>query len=124
MDKILLLENEEMSAMLLSMMLAESGYEVKKASTIAEARLIISTKFIPDLLISDWRIEDEITADVFAHELSNINPEVIIIFISGMEADEIKKCSSGLNVASIFTKPADFDDVLKVVQQLFNASVN
>jgi len=116
MAKILLVEDDEISSLVISTVLGSEGYEVAKAANYEEA-IDAAAASTPELLISDWRLDGQRTGHDIAIELSRLHNKLRIVFISGFEPEEIRKAATGLNVVAVLGKPCDFDEVLAIVQK-------
>ena len=118
MEKILLVEDDEISALVISTVLSEAGYEVVCAAQYEKA-VEIGTTMRPELLISDWRLGDGHTGNEVARELTRHIPNLGVIFISGVDAVEISIECRDLRVLAILAKPCDFEEVVCLVQKFF-----
>ncbi|MBN8547878.1 MAG: response regulator [Deltaproteobacteria bacterium] len=116
MPKILLVEDDEISSLVLSSILEDGGYEVRKAADFAAA-IASGTSEPPQLLITDWKLDGIHTGKDVAEALSQSNPSLKVIFISGRERDDIVAETQNLNVVAVISKPCDFDEVLAVSQK-------
>lgn len=115
MAHILLVEDDEISSLVLSTILSEEQFSVAKASDYTSA-LEAATERAPDLLISDWRLDGHRTGADVARDLHKRNERLKVIFISGIERDRIEAETVGLNVAAILAKPCDFDEVVALAK--------
>lgn len=118
MPKILLVEDEEISALVMLSVLSDAGYAVTKAAGYNEA-LDAAAIDAPDLLITDWRLDDGFTGNDIATELSKRNPALHVIFISGLESQEIRNNAQHLKLLAVIEKPCDFDEVVALVKRNF-----
>lgn len=116
MSRLLLVEDDEVSALVLATVLTEEQFLVSKASDYAEA-LHCAAEHPPKLLITDWKLDGVHTGLQIARELQERDPQLKIIFISGLEPADIRSESRDLNVAAVLTKPCDFDEVVAVVRK-------
>lgn len=113
---ILILEDEPLIRLLLSSQLEKVGALVAETDQCAEAlRMIRSTRF--DLAIMDYRLPDGCGLDL----VRTLRAEAIalpVIMLSG-EADRIPaEAGEDLNLAAIFSKPPDIEQILTLVRQI------
>ena len=119
MARILIIEDDAAFRRMLTLMLRKAGYDVLEAAEGNEGILIYG-KYLVDLVITDvFMPEKEGIQTVM--ELKEINPEVIIIAISGggsPERLEYLKNIKEFGAHKTFEKPFDMKDFLATVEDL------
>ena len=110
--KILIIE-DDLDASLALEYLLNDGNEVFKANNAREA-LEIGFRIQPDLIVSDWDLNDEIDGVEVCKRLSERHT-CVIIFVSGSPLDELKKVSEALAPLHVLTKPIDTENLLRII---------
>jgi two-component system, chemotaxis family, CheB/CheR fusion protein len=116
---ILIVEDHENTATVMSKLLKRSGHEVVTASTVRQAmQLLHSTPL--DLLVSDLGLPDGNGFEVMT-ELSKISDaKGIAISGYGMEEDVERSCRAGFSAH--LTKPIDVQKLQETIQQVTAAA--
>lgn len=81
-----------------------------------------ATAMAPDLLITDWLLKDGTDGLGLARNLRQVQPELSIIFITGMPERELRNEVTKLGQAHIFEKPLDLDRLLPLVTSLVGSA--
>ena len=113
--RILLVEDHQDSADMLSQLLTLHDYEVVVASTIEGGALAAASREF-DLLISDIRLPDGSGLDLMRRLQSNQN--IRGIAISGFGTDEDRQRSREAGYGMHLTKPVDFNRLLEAIEQV------
>lgn len=106
--KILIVDDEHLSAMVMDIFLRERGYDVRMASTAEEALRIAET-FTPDLLLTDYLLGDGMTGVELAASLEPRNPELETFVLTGLPPEELEEATGHLARGRLFVKPVDLD---------------
>lgn len=117
MHKILVVDDEQASAMFLALSLSHEGYDVRSCMDGFEAVETIK-EFRPDLLITDWVLQNEIDGIAVAQQALSELPALRIIFISGLPSEELARELPDLGEVEIFEKPTDLDEVIAKVKEM------
>lgn len=118
MKRILVVDDDAISAMFIATFLEEEGFDVKYAVKAADA-LIITKEFKPEVLITDWRLKDKISGIELAETISMSVGDSInffVIFITGMTGEALSPLRNKFPDSPILVKPFDEDDLLKLVK--------
>jgi len=118
MKQILLVEDEEMLVNVLSTVLEEEGFIVRK-STSAEEALELLPGFDPDLIISDVKL-DKIDGFAMLENLRTAKRDfnVPFIYLTALDDRSSQQRAHELGAAAYMTKPFDVDDLVKLVKQI------
>lgn len=118
MPKILIVDDEVISTVVLGEALTEAGYEVKTALT-ADEGITIGLDFKPHLLISDWKLKDKIDGCEVARTIQAENKDMKVILFSGSSSEELAEEAKDISVFSIMEKPCDINDMMIKVEEAF-----
>lgn len=80
--QLLIVEDEPLVATLLSDLLAQQGFDVRKATSAAQARSIIRDEFDPDCALIDIHLGDGPTGLHLGHILHKVHPHIGLIFLT------------------------------------------
>jgi DNA-binding response OmpR family regulator len=114
MARLLLLDDDPSCLGFLSRLLGRDGHEVRTASSSREA-LEIGASFEPQILVSDWLLDRERSGLETARELIARLPRMAIVFVSGLDPDDLCDQVAGLPVRSILQKPIDFAELRRCI---------
>jgi DNA-binding response OmpR family regulator len=107
MTRLLLLDDDPSTLGFLALMLGRDGYDVRTATSGSQA-VEIGASFEPHILIADWLLGQDGSGLEAARDLIARLPRLAIVFVSGLEPEELSVQSAGLPVRSILQKPLDF----------------
>ncbi len=102
--RILLVEDDEMYRLALSQSLADAGYAVTAVAGSSAAIGIVEA-VRPDLVISDWMLQDSLHGLELIQALRDEGIGCPVILISGYPSVSLEKQARDLGVASILAKP-------------------
>jgi DNA-binding response OmpR family regulator len=108
MGTAIILEDDALSAMALSLLLEDRGFSAHSALNATSAfELLEQVK--PDLLIADWSLGGQgVSLDV-ARYVRSKNPRAQIIFVSGHPAEVVREATASLAPCRVFQKPLNYD---------------
>lgn len=104
----LILEDDVLLAMAMSVLLQDGGYLTHIAHNI-ESALELAHRELPDLLIADWNVNGEGSSLYVAEVVRRNNGHARIIFVSGYPAEEIRKATAPAEPCAVYQKPLNFD---------------
>lgn len=102
--KILIIEDDIMSAAVLEQLLAYQ-HEVKVSHSAQEA-ICLGVECKPDLIISDWDLDDELDGVTVCKKILESH-KTNIIFVSGSSLERLQKVAENLAPLHILNKPID-----------------
>lgn len=115
MTKLLIVDDEAISALTLSRYLSDNNYEVRTAGSGREA-MRIAEEYLPDILLSDWKLQDEIDGLELVRRLSLLNENMKSIIISGLFAEDVPDDGTHDRIFKFLNKPCSISQVLSTVQ--------
>ncbi len=114
MKKILVVDDEGVCTLYLSLALQDEGFQVESALK-ADQAIEIGTAFQPDYLITDWMLKDGKTGVDVARALKQINPQLHVVFITGMSKEMLDKQTEGLHYDAVLVKPVELTQILDIL---------
>ncbi len=118
---VLIVEDEAMTAMFMKAMLIRQGYNVLKCISTGEAAVDFAIKFKPDLVLMDIRLAGKMDGIEAAELILADSAETIqFVFTTGYSDIEIKEKAMDLNPLGFFTKPVNFEELVKLVESFFS----
>jgi two-component system, cell cycle response regulator CpdR len=119
MAMILIVEDDPVTARLLTLLLKNDGHDVKTVAT-AEDAIESGHQVHPDMVVTDWLLQSEKDGIDVARALHADNPEIKILFVTGLPTDQLRKRTRDLPLVEIFEKPLDLDILLETVRREFH----
>ena len=110
MAKVLIADDEELAARTLGMFLSDRGHSVETATDGPQAMNLLE-RFLPDFLIADYLLGDEIKGTDVARSLQVKKPDAQVLLVTGFPADMVKNDARGIGHLRVITKPVDLDEV-------------
>lgn len=114
MQKVLVVDDELISSMVLSHTLSAEGFEVRTAAS-GEDAIKIGLDFRPDVLVSDWKLSKAADGIEVARALQAHHPKIQIILCSGFPSNEIESRSGDIRVFKILEKPCGAKEISTLV---------
>lgn len=108
MGKILIVDDEPLSARVLQVFFGERGHEAAVAESGLEA-LETSKTLQPDVLITDFLLDEGMQGDDVVAELRKLRPELVVFVLSGMPPEDLRPRLPP--DTHLLTKPVDLDDL-------------
>ena len=117
-NRILCVEDDEDSSLMMKVLLGQWNYEVTLARTAADGfRLLQSESF--DLCFLDTNLPDVSGLELCEH-VCEFAEHVPIVFISGRAYESDKKRGLQAGAVAYLTKPLDFDLLKETMARLIN----
>ena len=116
MARILVVDDEELSAEILGMFLEDEGHEVRVASDAGTAQELIDS-FKPEILIADYLLKEEVSGADLALRARKRDADAEIVLVSGLpraHLDTMRPLIPGMHA---LTKPLDLDDITDLIQR-------
>ncbi len=121
--KVLLVDDEPAYRDSLGHILSQEGYEVRTASS-GKSAMGLMPEFLPDILIVDWMLRDEMDGVQVAHGLRATNPELKTIFITGYRTSRLESQMREVPFAQSLNKPFSLDVFLEAVRTAATGAVS
>jgi CheY-like chemotaxis protein len=106
MARILVVDDESLSATVMQMFLSDLGHTVETAASYDEA-LEVSDRFAPQVLITDQLLGTHCTGLDLARRLREGLPTLHAFVVTGLPRDQV----GGDGSVRVFTKPVDLDAI-------------
>lgn len=114
MKRVLVVDDEPLSATVIEMFLSDRGHPVSVAHSGTEAEQVAAA-FSPEVLLTDYRLGDMSAAELI-RRLRAINPSLRAIVLTGMPPDQVLQGLAGLGEVDVFTKPTELDEIAEAVE--------
>ncbi len=116
MIQILLVEDENKLCHYLSLLCETEGMKVVSCSSGKEA-IEIAKKLIPDVLVTDWLLKDEIDGLALSREIRKIHSHLKTVLITGLPIEDLKRQAKDDPIFAFVPKPFDFTDLSQVIKK-------
>ena len=115
-NELLFVDDEPSIRLTLPPILQERGFQVQIAASVSEALTAIKAhKF--DVLLSDINIDRESDGFTVVHAMREANPDCVTVLLTGYPAFETAVRSIRAEVDDYFTKPADLDAIISIIDR-------
>lgn len=119
MARVLIVDDDPVCTMFLSRFLAKDGHEVK-TTTRGDEAIRVGREWCPDVLVADWLLKSEhdgvdVARGVYAH-----CPNIRIVFMTGLPADQLQESLEGLPVLRVLEKPLQVDGLLAEIRSVLH----
>jgi DNA-binding response OmpR family regulator len=119
--RILVVEDDTAFAELVQLELASSGYHVRVARSVGEARQILRDDTHPHLIVSDIRMPGGLGFELLWCERADA-VRVPVVLMSGFPTPEFREFAEAAG-AAFLAKPFSFDQLLALVRNVLNKPV-
>ncbi len=116
-SKILIVEDQAVPREVLTRILARDGYEVQSAASAREA-LEVGPHFKPDLLLTDWLLQENVNGLHVAESMRAALPNLSVIFLTGLPIEKLTEQARHMQPCKFIEKPCDFDELLREIRQM------
>lgn len=116
MSKILVIDDEPGYLLNLRMILEGDGHQVETAET-GDSALEIGGRFVPDVLLTDWKLKGRLTGLDVARKLRTGNARLVTIVMTGYLAESLNGDTADFPNLRILEKPFHSEAVKAVVRQ-------
>ncbi len=113
--KVLLVDDEPSYRDSLGHILSHENCQVRTASS-AKAAMDVTREFVPDILIVDWMLRDEMDGVQVAQNVRSLNPNLKTIFITGYRTSRLEDQMREVPFAQFLSKPFSLDDFLEAIR--------
>lgn len=118
--KVLLVDDEQRYRDSLRSVLERAGHDVLCAGSGREA-IDRGVDALPDLLISDWMLCDDLHGLHVSEALQELSPSMRTILMTGYASDDLRTDAARLGVAQFLEKPFHLDQLEDAVTQCSRA---
>lgn len=115
--KILIVEDEVLTAIVMKKKLENAGYQVAQSVTTGEDAVLTVKEMTIDIVLMDIRLAGEIDGIEAATKIQNLR-EIPIIFLTGYNDTETKKRANALEPLAILIKPVEMTDVVNILERI------
>jgi two-component system, response regulator PdtaR len=113
--KILIVEDEAITAMYLQMRLKKLSYNVVKPVGSGESAIQIAHKESPNFILMDIGLAGKLDGIQTAREILQFS-DAYIIFMSGYNDDELREKVNLLKPSSFLLKPIGVNDIVGIIE--------
>lgn len=115
--KILIVEDEAISAMLLKRLLSRMGHDPVASTARGEQVLELVTTYDPDLVLMDISLAGEMTGIEAAVQLRTVSAAGVV-FTTGYDTDEIRHQALSVPRSLFLTKPIIESELMTAIDAL------
>lgn len=115
--RVLVVENDNLSATILSLLLEELGHDVRTV-TDGEAAVVAGREFRPDVLLCDLRLEGSVDGFDVARRFAD-DPDlsgVARFVVSALDRREVHELDRDGRFEAVLTKPAGADELQELIE--------
>ena len=116
MAKILIVDDDDSCRDASRVLLCGEGFEVQTAADGREA-LDLATRFVPDVLLVDWMLQDHMDGLEVARALRSTAPQMRALVITGYLSAELEERIAEFPFARYLTKPLPPGDLITAVRK-------
>lgn len=106
--KILIVEDEVLSALSLQLILKTMGHDMAQITTTGEEAILLAGKEHPDVVLMDIDIDGDIDG-IQAAEKIRLEFGIPVIFMTGYSDEEMIEKAKDVNPLAILSKPLDIN---------------
>lgn len=117
--KILLVEDEVISAMLMKAALKTMGYEIANHVTTGEKAIETAKSDYPDVILMDIRLADKIDGIEAAIAIKS-EIDIPVVYVTGYDDASIRERASKTNPLAFLTKPLSVLKLKKILDESFS----
>lgn len=118
-QSVLVIEDDEALAGVLKTFLEAEGWQVKCAGTAAEARRVVASEAVFDLVLADYLLPDADGLTVF-EEIQQRSPMTKVMLMTGVRDMEVAARAFKQGAADLISKPFRLNDLEKRISQLMD----
>jgi len=116
MSKILIVDDEPVYRRQLEIALLSKGNEIRTASSGREA-IDVGVRYRPDVLVTDWMLQDHIHGLHVARVLHAIAPGIGTILITGFPSDDLRAGADKTSVLEFIEKPFSLERIEGAIEK-------
>ena len=119
MKKLLIIEDDVDTLNALKKFFERKKYNVE-IGTNAEQVSEVVKKFTPDIIISDWMLQDSTNGVAIVKQLHTQFTHIEVIFITGHDIEKLQSETENINVHKYIRKPFEFATIEAAVNSASN----
>ena len=117
--KILVVDDDQSILSIFEYILQEAGYQTDTATDGYEAIEKAKTLDDIDLMFMDVKMPGLSGIEAFK-EIQKIKPRLLVVMMTGYSVDELLKEAFELGAYGVIYKPFDMEEVLSIIEKIFN----
>ena len=115
--KVLIVEDEAITAMSLRVSLERSGYEICELVSTGERAVVVAETESPDVAIMDINLAGRMDGLEAARIICS-RRKTPIVFLTGYTDDEVVESTRAVEGSVCIVKPADTDEVRRAIEMV------
>ncbi|HAP43497.1 MAG: hypothetical protein A2087_10115 [Spirochaetes bacterium GWD1_61_31] len=119
--RILLVEDEAMTVMLMKLLLRKLNHEDVQAVASGEKALALIDQWPPELVLMDILLAGKLDGIDTTIELRK-RLDVPVVYTTGYDSGEVRQRAEASGAAAYLLKPVSKDDLARMISQLFPSS--
>lgn len=116
--KILVVEDEALTAVMINEFLEASGYSICAPVSTGEAAILAVNDEKPDLVLMDIHLSGKIDGIAAASKIKTVS-SIPIVFMSGYSSDSTQTRAYEIEPAGYLVKPLKLSSILSILNNLF-----
>jgi CheY-like chemotaxis protein len=120
--KVLIVEDEILTAQSIKMDLEEFGVDVLKPVAKGEAAIEVAIQENPSLILMDIRLAGEMDGIEAAEKIS-VKKKIPILFMTGYTTESIKERAQKVNPVGFLEKPVSIDRIKEILDTINSGEV-
>lgn len=113
---IAILEDNILVSEALSELLKSNGLDVRTYGSTDSAFADCSVS-PPDVLIADWCVPGDLSTERLVTHLHEINPNMRVVFMSGVKTQELSEFLTNNRWASFVAKPTPYESIVETIRE-------
>jgi DNA-binding response OmpR family regulator len=118
---VLVVDDEQFILKMSKDLLEKHGYNVATASNTIGAGYLLGS-FNPDLVLLDIMLPGSLSGDQACETLRNLQPDIKIVFYSGIDQEQLKNLGDKHQADAIVSKGTRPTELLKIIDDLLGIS--
>lgn len=118
--KVLIVEDERVTVRVLTAQMKAEGFHICEPADSGEKAIEILKQESPDVVLMDINLSGNMNGIETVRKMKEIK-DVTVIFITGLQNEDFSNEVNELNPAGYIFKPIDIDDIIKILENEFNA---
>lgn len=117
--KLLIVEDEMITALTTKMYFAKNGYAVCEIAVTGEEAVQMALAEKPDVILMDIGLAGQIDGIEAAREIMS-KIKVFILFVTGYDLEDVKEKVKNLHPAGFFSKPLALNIIQEKIENVIN----